>query len=118
MASSISCIDIRERRESDVCVHVSVKVSVFDLKAGLCDVDLQLGKGGHIFGLDEFVSIDPAGLMEPEPHQIHRGLQALGSGKQQTLCTIHSHMCCKYCVCVRELCIVCAHIPGICWRGL
>ena len=55
------------------------------LKTGFSDLKFHLGKGGHVFSVDELVSIHTTGLVQPESHQVHWRLETIGSGKQQTL---------------------------------
>ena len=49
------------------------------LKAGFSNVEFHFGKGGDVLGIDELVPVHPAGFMEPQSDQVHRGLKALGS---------------------------------------
>lgn len=59
--------------------------STTHLKGGFADVGHHLLEAVLILFIDEFVSIHPLCLVEPETHQVHGGFQAVRGGEEQPL---------------------------------
>ncbi len=49
------------------------------------EIDLYLVELFHVLVVEKLISVDSVALVIPQSDQIHRGLQRLGSGEQQTL---------------------------------